>query len=819
MNKGTKHLIALCGKHVDGLWKSGDNGYGLSILGFLGALLVVLFTPSVLTAEGEGGVIISEIMWAGGEYVEIYNNSQVAVSLKGWKITRQKNESEEEKTVAQLTSDRIVQPGAFFLLQEVGATTVSPDEERSSITLVDTGEVLRLYTKDGVLVDIAGRFESEGSWFAGVNTSGGVSMERVLYDADGEIAESWIDSLGVGGGRQGTPAEASIQITPSPPSISPSSAPSSAPVASPSVIPTPYLSTVIVNEFLPDPTGDDTLGEFIELKNTGTAAANLDGWQLDDEEGGSLPYGIPTGTLIPAGETMLFMRPDTKISLNNDGDQVRFLSPDGVLQSSVAYDDATSGYAYAYDTQTKTYRQTTTPTPGSENVFTIPPVPTPKISSTENATGTEEEEEVGQLSDAIVISEVLPNPIGSDTEGEFIELYNSGSSEINLVGWRLDDVLDGGSIPYRIPVGTRIGGGKFLVFERAQTKLALNNSNETVHLLDPAGTVKSLVSFTDSIAEGVSLARAMDGSYVLTTTVTKGADNLITAPGSLLFGAVGGVSRRVLSIEQSRQMPQGSIVNLEGVVSAAPGILGKGIVYLSGSGIQLYLGKGEWPLVELGERIRVTGKLSSIAGEARILVSAVSDVERISTDEPPEPHIVKTSDIREELEGFLVEVQGLITRSSGSTFYIDDGSGEARITVKDSTGIKKPRTSKGMAVRITGIVSQTAGGYRILPRFQGDLVIGGGVVSSTKVTTRSSSASAPADLSAESTADPINVFEAGDVSYAVEWAQGGGAATKSKQNIFVVFGVGAALFQAAGAAAAGEPLLRSRRLATKEQWQ
>ena len=44
---------------------------------------------------------------------------------------------------------------------------------------------------------------------------------------------------------------------------------------------------------------------------------------------------------------------------------------------------------------------------------------------------------------AICINELMPNPMGTDTGNypacEWVELYNSGSTDVNLQGWTLDD--------------------------------------------------------------------------------------------------------------------------------------------------------------------------------------------------------------------------------------------------------------------------------------------------------------------------------------------------------------------------------------------
>lgn len=85
---------------------------------------------------------------------------------------------------------------------------------------------------------------------------------------------------------------------------------------------------------------------------------------------------------------------------------------------------------------------------------------------------------------SVAINEILPNPSGASTEeSEFIELYNSGDSSVDLGGWKLDDETDGGSSPYTIASGTAIPAKSYLVFEKSQTNIALNNTGDIVQLV------------------------------------------------------------------------------------------------------------------------------------------------------------------------------------------------------------------------------------------------------------------------------------------------------------------------------------------------
>ncbi|MCB0175213.1 MAG: hypothetical protein KDJ97_32200, partial [Anaerolineae bacterium] len=65
-----------------------------------------------------------------------------------------------------------------------------------------------------------------------------------------------------------------------------------------------------------------------------------------------------------------------------------------------------------------------------------------------------------------------------------------------------------------------------------------------------------------------------------------------------------------------------------------------------------------------------------------------------------------------------------------TTFWVDDGTDPAKVYIRSSTGIKKPFIEPGTTITVVGIVSQysdpdnpTRYDYRLLPRFQSDLVL------------------------------------------------------------------------------------------------
>jgi len=129
-----------------------------------------------------------------------------------------------------------------------------------------------------------------------------------------------------------------------------------------------YNQSVIISEFIPNPTGSDTENEWIELFNQSEQIANLTNWQLDDQEDGSSPFVFPANSLIAPKQFLVIRQPISKISLNNDQDQVRLLYPDGSLATEVSYSgEKEEGLSVAFDGLD--YFWTKIPTPGSANII------------------------------------------------------------------------------------------------------------------------------------------------------------------------------------------------------------------------------------------------------------------------------------------------------------------------------------------------------------------------------------------------------------------------------------------------------------------
>ncbi|PIT98402.1 MAG: hypothetical protein COT71_00730 [Candidatus Andersenbacteria bacterium CG10_big_fil_rev_8_21_14_0_10_54_11] len=624
------------------------EGYSHSVHILLMRLAAAVFLSAffllglpLLASAAEPAVVINEVMWDGDEYLEFYNSTGGVISLEGWTLIRQKNDGEPEKTITTFDEEAYIAAGGYFLIvRKEEAVTVPADLVTSSLILVNSGELVVLRDAAGQLIDQANQFDA---WFAGKDTTVGVSMERTDAAAAGTAVGGWHTSTGALGGRFGTPGAANSEPK--------------------------------VNE---------------------------------------PPEAVLGGAAAGAtGEELLFTAED---SADPDGDKLTYTWTFGDGQTAAGF---TAAHSYT-----------------AAGTYTVQVTVTDASGLTAEA-AREVEITVPVYSAALVINEMLPNPVGSDTAAEFIELYNSGAAAVDLAGWQLDDA-DGGSAPYTFGTGVQVPAGGYRVFLRSQTGLALNNTGDTVRLFDPSGESKASAVYSGG-AEGQSYNRTSDG-YAWSETVTPGAANEITAAAAdeeedeedaaadstegTTSGSVAGSQAIVVPLAKVRDMEPGTTVTVTGVVSVPPGVLGKYIMYVAGSGIQVYLSREAWPQFKLGDTVQLTGELSSIRGEARIKLAGIGDVQLQRAGDPPEPHAVKTGEVDEALEGWLVTIQGAVSETSGDTFYVDDGSGAVKVSITESSGIAKPAMKKGAAVTITGVVSETTSGYRILPRFQEDVRLG-----------------------------------------------------------------------------------------------
>jgi len=301
-------------------------------------LFSFLFLPTV--AIGSSNIIINEIAWMGteksssDEWIELFNNSDFSVSLDGWTL-------KTATGTLEISLKGIVPAKGFYLLERSNDDTVPGINADLIYTgaLKNTGESIGLYDNLANLIDSA--VYSEG-WPAGDNQTK-QTMERIGLSL-------WQTSQN----SEGTPkAENSIIIKTEEKEEKTNKEGKIYPLG------------IIINEVLPSPEGPDSEKEWIEIFNQNNFEVDLSDWQISDASGTIKTYTFPIGTKInPQGFIVLY-RPTTKITLNNEGDVLKLIQPDGKIIDSVNYEKAPMGSSY--NRIGSKWLWSIVPTPGSIN--------------------------------------------------------------------------------------------------------------------------------------------------------------------------------------------------------------------------------------------------------------------------------------------------------------------------------------------------------------------------------------------------------------------------------------------------------------------
>ena len=254
------------------------------------------------------------------------------------------------------------------------------------------------------------------------------------------------------------------------------------------------------------------------------------GWQIDDEDGGSKPYSL--GDITIGGESFLLLKNDkTNITLNNSADAVRLINPSGVEYEKIPYIKIAPNESWVRTTSHQ-WKLTKTLTPGEENVISDAITdPTSQVMSPESSTTT-----TPATDPTVIISEILPNPTGTDNGNEWIEINNKTSTPVSLAGWR---ITNGSGKTFLFPISAIIPANGYIILTDQETKITLKNSADQIEILDPLGQIQNSISYEEapentSFAEiatiplseiGISLQQASILNWLIPTAHAQSIDS------------------------------------------------------------------------------------------------------------------------------------------------------------------------------------------------------------------------------------------------------------------------------------------------------
>ena len=116
------------------------------------------------------------------------------------------------------------------------------------------------------------------------------------------------------------------------------------------IIRKPLRAALVAAE--PNPPGDDEANEKVHLKNASDQPIALAGWKIGDSTGSAfwaLDNQDGRNGQAPPGVTVVIVRRNRPMWLNNNGDSIVLLNPQGQPVDMEAYGPAQSGWGFRFD--------------------------------------------------------------------------------------------------------------------------------------------------------------------------------------------------------------------------------------------------------------------------------------------------------------------------------------------------------------------------------------------------------------------------------------------------------------------------------------
>jgi hypothetical protein len=283
--------------------------------------------------------------------------------------------------------------------------------------------------------------------------------------------------------------------------------------------------------------------ELVELYNPGNTALDLNGWQVQ--------YMAATGTnwitkadlsgTVNAGAYYIVGTTDyaqlrhavMTSGLSANGGHIRLITPEGTgidmtswgsaMQPETAPAEApetgmsiqrcaADNGLYADSDDNSTDYGVYSPTPGTGIGCLLPEPETPPVDIPDPQSQCQ----------AVVFSEILPNPEGADAGAEFIELLNTSDEVVDLEGCQI--LI--GSQEYVFPQTTIIDARGYLTISDTQTGIRLPNSaGGTLYLLD-GDTEIAAAGYPQDMPDG-SVWMHKDGQWAISYFPTPGEHNVL----------------------------------------------------------------------------------------------------------------------------------------------------------------------------------------------------------------------------------------------------------------------------------------------------
>lgn len=440
---------------------------------------------------------------------------------------------------------------------------------------------------------------------------------------------------------------------------------------------------IIINEVFYDSEGTDTGNEWIEIKNISTMELNIGGWKIQTA-GTSFQtiYSFPS-FLLPAGGIMVIGEQNTQadlittLEMQNGGsatDGVRIVDFGGRPLDTLLYDEPNLNNLL-------------------DDLIEFPEIFAPDV---------QEGHSLCRISDE-----------DTDSMADFVECDNPSFGEENTFP----------PVPL-IEGPTEAETGEKVLFD------ALNSYDINGEIVIYSWNILSLG--IEKLGKEFEISFDQDGEFTIELSVTDDSglsaktDKIIKVTQSEEQQNPPNQTITKSSILEAKLMDNGSLVLIEGVITANQGLLysREGYIQDESGGIRMKV--PEELILETGKNYRFFGERDSTYGEPRISVITAEEIDKKFTVLPVNINTIKS--LQENI-GNLITISGMIVKKSGNDFYIESDNPEDpfRINLSKYANLSVPSDIKGQIYTVTGIVSQYGTNddgtpkLKIMPRTESDI--------------------------------------------------------------------------------------------------
>ena len=357
---------------------------------------------------------------------------------------------------------------------------------------------------------------------------------------------------------------------------------------------------VCINEVIPNPNGLDAGtypdGEWFELYNSGTVGVDLTGWKVTTSASKTLDFdsntivgyqagNSSTWTISPGDYMVIARNGDNNFYMTNTGMSMTLVDSNNNNLHQATWGSVISGKSYEQDQSNPTanWIQTNNPTPGQINSATV---------------------SNNLIPGDLIMTEVMANSWPSyDNEswpgGEWVEILNTGSNDIDLTGYTIEDAA-GNVLPFN--ASHLVNASQSMLITPGQHRIVavnatsgygvLNNGVESLTLKWPNGSRSQEISWSSTV-QGFSLMVATQPNVPWTNTPYPTPEGMNPLPMELMSRQVGDVEMTELlpnATNDGDAFPDGEWIELHNTGTGSIDLMGWSI--MDGMGNLTFLDPG-----------------------------------------------------------------------------------------------------------------------------------------------------------------------------------------------------------------------------------